>query len=73
MYHFPSKHMYIYIQGLAGQNYSNFSKAVEKSAARDSAFLIPSIVLQVNLELRLNALNLARQNLLEREKVGHSV
>jgi hypothetical protein len=57
-YHFPSKHMYMYIQGLASQNYSKFSEVVEKGAVRNSAFLIPSIFFQVNLEQRLDALNL---------------
>jgi hypothetical protein len=50
--------MYMYIHGLASQNYSNFSTDVENGAASESAFLVPSVIVQFNLEIRLKALNL---------------
>lgn len=57
-YHFPTKHMYIYTHGLASSNYDRFAHIIEHGAAKESAFLIPSIIVQCNLEQRLKALNL---------------
>jgi hypothetical protein len=57
-YHFPSKHMYLFIHGLASNNYDRFAASIEGGAANESAFLIPSIIVQFNLEQRSKALNL---------------
>ena len=57
-YHFPSKYMYSFIHGLASKNYDRFSNIIEAGAASDSAFLIPSIILQFSLEERPKTLNL---------------
>jgi hypothetical protein len=57
-YHFPTKHMYIYMHGLACRSYESFSRLVEDGAANDTVFLIPSIVMQSNLEQRLRVLNM---------------
>jgi len=56
-YHFPSKRMYAYTHGLASINYDRFARIIFKGAASASAFLIPSIIIQLNLEERLRALN----------------
>jgi hypothetical protein len=64
--------MYIYMHGLACRSYESFSRLVEDGAANDTAFLIPSIVMQSNLEQRLKVLNMwQRQDILEREKTRH--
>jgi hypothetical protein len=57
-YHFPSRHMYIFMHGLASINYDRFSYAIEEGAASTTAFLIPSIIVRYNLEQRVKALNL---------------
>ncbi|KAH7079545.1 hypothetical protein FB567DRAFT_124711 [Paraphoma chrysanthemicola] len=57
-YHFPSKHMYIFMHGLASANYDRFSYAIQSGAAKDSAFLIPSIMTQFRLEQLSKVLNL---------------
>ncbi|KAH7411821.1 hypothetical protein DE146DRAFT_255853 [Phaeosphaeria sp. MPI-PUGE-AT-0046c] len=51
-YHFPTRHMYIYIQGLASTNYHRFAESVERGSAKESAFLIPSMLIQFNIEQR---------------------
>lgn len=56
-YHFPSKRMYAFTHGLASINYDRFAGIILKGAASASAFLIPSIIIQLNLEERLRALN----------------
>jgi hypothetical protein len=57
-YHFPTKHMYMYVHGLASKSYDQFSHLIENGAADESAFLVPSIIIEFNLDRRLNALNL---------------
>tara|TARA_R110002003_G_scaffold175_2_gene14137 strand:- start:385 stop:990 length:606 start_codon:yes stop_codon:yes gene_type:complete len=57
-YHFPSKHMYVFMHGLASANYDRFASIIQDGAAKDSAFLIPSIMLQFRLEQLSKALNL---------------
>lgn len=57
-YHFPTKHMYIFAHGLASNNYERFAHIIEHGAAKESPFLVPSILVQCNLEQRLKALNL---------------
>ncbi|KAF1833979.1 hypothetical protein BDW02DRAFT_355030 [Decorospora gaudefroyi] len=57
-YHFPSKHMYIFMHGLASINYDRFSYAIQGGAASATAFLVPSVVVRYNLEQRVKALNL---------------
>ncbi|KAH8731933.1 hypothetical protein GQ44DRAFT_698214 [Phaeosphaeriaceae sp. PMI808] len=57
-YHFPSKQVYLFIHGLAHMNYDRFLYSIENGAVAESAFLIPSLIVQFNLEERLKALNL---------------
>ncbi|KAH7071318.1 hypothetical protein BKA63DRAFT_70899 [Paraphoma chrysanthemicola] len=57
-YHFPSRHMYIFMHGLASVNYDRFSYAIQNGAAKDSAFLIPSIMIQFRLERSSKLLDL---------------
>jgi hypothetical protein len=57
-YHFQSRHMYVFMHGLASINYDRFSYAIEEGAASTTAFLIPSIIVRYNLEQRVKALNL---------------
>jgi hypothetical protein len=45
------------MHGLASKNYELVSCLIEEGAVNDTAFLIPSIVIQFNLEKRVKALN----------------
>jgi len=49
--------MYIFMHGLATHNYDRFANAIQQGAASTSAFLIPSIIVQFNLERAVQALN----------------
>ncbi|KAH7396402.1 hypothetical protein BKA66DRAFT_455045 [Pyrenochaeta sp. MPI-SDFR-AT-0127] len=57
-YHFPTRHMYLFMHGLANVSFDDLSYSIQWGAASATAFLIPSIVIQRNLEQRLKALNL---------------
>lgn len=57
-YDFSTKHMYIFMHGLASNNYDRFSYAIQGGASGISAFLVPSIIVRFNLEQRVKALNL---------------
>ncbi|KAH6864282.1 hypothetical protein B0T12DRAFT_25565 [Alternaria alternata] len=57
-YDFSTKHMYIFMHGLASNNYDRFSYAIQGGASSMSAFLVPSIIVRFNLEQRVKALNL---------------
>ncbi|EMD92193.1 hypothetical protein COCC4DRAFT_130791 [Bipolaris maydis ATCC 48331] len=48
-YHFPSRQMYIFMHGLATETYDRFARDVEEGAANESAFIIPSMIVQHNL------------------------
>lgn len=50
--------MYVFMHGLASANYDRFASIIQDGAAKDSAFLIPSIMLQFRLEQLSKALNL---------------
>ncbi|KAI4938048.1 hypothetical protein J4E85_000487 [Alternaria conjuncta] len=45
------------MHGLATHNYDRFANAIQQGAASTSAFLIPSIIVQFNLERAVQALN----------------
>jgi hypothetical protein len=45
------------MHGLATNNYDRFSYAIQNGAAKTSAFLIPSIIIRINLERRVQGLN----------------
>lgn len=49
--------MYAYTHGLAGVNYDRFAGIISGGAASASAFLIPSIIIQLSLKEGLRALN----------------
>ncbi|RYN34544.1 hypothetical protein AA0119_g12375 [Alternaria tenuissima] len=57
-YDFSTKHMYIFMHGLASNNYDRFSYAIQGGASSMSTFLVPSIIVRFNLEQRVKALNL---------------
>lgn len=57
-YDFSTRHMYIFMHGLASNNYDRFSYAIQGGAASTSAFIVPSIIVRFNLEQRVKALNL---------------
>ncbi|KAG9193670.1 hypothetical protein G6011_03705 [Alternaria panax] len=57
-YDFSTSHMYIFMHGLASNNYDRLSYTIEQGAASESAFLIPSIIVRFNLERIVKALNL---------------
>jgi hypothetical protein len=57
-YHIPTRHMYIYMHGLASRNYDHFASLVQHSTPVPSSLLIPSQIIHFNLEQRLKALNL---------------
>ncbi|KAI4714078.1 hypothetical protein J4E89_001528 [Alternaria sp. Ai002NY15] len=57
-YDFSTKHMYIFMHGLASNNYDRFANVIQKGASSTSAFLLPSIIVRFNLEQRVKALNL---------------
>jgi hypothetical protein len=57
-YHFPSRHMYVFMHGLASINYDRFSYAIQEGAASITTFLIPSIIVRYNLEQRVVSLKL---------------
>ena len=50
--------MYIFMHGLASNNYDRFANVIQKGASSTSAFLLPSIIVRFNLEQRVKALNL---------------
>jgi hypothetical protein len=50
--------MYIYMHGLASRNYDYFATLVETSTTLSTSLLIPSLIIQFNLEQRLKALNM---------------
>lgn len=50
--------MYVFMHGLANLNYDEYSYAIQYGAAKATAFLMPSIMIQRGLEQRLKALNL---------------
>jgi FMN-dependent NADH-azoreductase len=50
--------MYVFMHGLASNNYDRFSYAIQQGASSTSAFLIPSMIVRFNLEQRVKALNL---------------
>ncbi|USP72805.1 hypothetical protein yc1106_00079 [Curvularia clavata] len=50
-YHFPSRHMYVFMHGLATYNLDQFMQNIQDGAANASAFLIPSIIVRYNLNL----------------------
>jgi len=50
--------MYIFMHGLASNNYDRFSNVIQEGASSASAFLIPSIIVRFNLERIVKALNL---------------
>ncbi|KAH6881705.1 hypothetical protein BKA58DRAFT_6907 [Alternaria rosae] len=57
-YDFSTKHMYVFMHGLASNNYDRFSNIIQEGASSTSAFLLPSIIVRFNLEQRVKALNL---------------
>jgi len=57
-YDFSTRHMYIFMHGLASNNYDRFSNVIQEGASSASAFLIPSIIVRFNLERIVKALNL---------------
>ncbi|KAL1799470.1 hypothetical protein ACET3X_003507 [Alternaria dauci] len=70
-YDFSTKHMYVFMHGLASNNYDRFSYAIQGGASSTSAFLIPSIIVRFNLEQRVKALNLWQDKIYWNErKIG---
>jgi hypothetical protein len=57
-YHIPTRHMYIYMHGLASRNYDHFASLIQHSTTLSTSLLIPSQIIHFNLEQRLKALNL---------------
>jgi hypothetical protein len=56
-YHSPTRHMYMYIHGLASREFQHFTFLVQRSNTLTSTLLIPSLIVQFNLEEILRALD----------------
>ncbi|KAF2789792.1 hypothetical protein K505DRAFT_89541 [Melanomma pulvis-pyrius CBS 109.77] len=56
-YHFKSRRMYAFIHGLQSSRIGLFPEWLEQGAARETFFLIPSIILQQNLRRGVESLN----------------
>jgi hypothetical protein len=68
-YHFPTRQMYAFMHCLPERTCESFCTAIEQGSLRQTPFLVPNLIIQFNLDTRLNSLEIYHETIygLERD------